>query len=530
MVMRKRPLLSEGQYDKQVAELRAFIRESVSPFEDDTPAKKKARIAEARENKLFFMQTYMPHYFTTSFGDFHEEWASVADLSDQFALVGAPREHAKSTFFTFGDPLHVICCGLAKFGLIISDTHEQAQGFTVAIKMELEENVRLRHDFGELKSKSWSDDDFKTKTGIQFLARGRKDKVRGLKNGPHRPDYVRFDDMENDENVENPRLVKRLISWIRGTVIGSMGKGYRALMVGNLFHPRSAISQLIALKDEEDPNKLLYFSKVYDAILDEGTPEERPLWPANWPMERLMKKRRDMGSFDFNREMRNKVAVEGSPFPEEQVRYYQPEELEGKKLITVSSLDPSAKAGENNDYRAAVTFSLDQEEMVFYCRHAWVKKKSIGEMFAAAYAQHEAYSSECVEVEENMLKDFLHEAIANYAKKVGAFLPWAPVHHSTNKEARIVGTCAYLWEYGKIRFVKGHSDQNLLVEQFIYLLTPSVHDDGPDAAEMSISKLQSGSFKPAVASIPPEEQAGEYHAPRGGRMFGRFLDTIRRTA
>ena len=517
--MRKRPLLSEGQYDKQVAALRSFIKESVSPFENDTPEKKRERIERSRIDKLFFMETYLPHYCIAPFGDFHQEWSEVADLQDQFALVGAPRECAKSTFFSFGDPLHNICHGLIKFGLQFSDTHEQAQGFTVAIKIELEENVRIRHDFGDLKTKNWSDDDFKTKNGIWYLARGRKDKVRGLKNGPHRPDYARFDDMENDENVENPRLVKRTISWIRGSVLGSLGKGYKALMVGNLFHPRSAISQLIALK-EEDGDKPLYFSKVYDIILDEGTPNERSLWPEWWPMERLAKKRHDMGSFDFNREMRNKVAIEGSPFPEEQASYYEASELAGKELITVTSLDPSAKAGENNDYRAVVTFSLELATMTFFCRHAWLKKKSIGEMFAAAYDQHSAYGSASVEVEENMLKDFLHEAIANYAQSVGKYLPWAPVQHNTNKEARIVGTCAYLWEYGKIRFIKGHSDQNMLVEQFIYLLTPSVHDDGPDATEMAISKLQSGSFKPAVS--PAEPDPTNYHAERRPGLMSRM--------
>lgn len=522
--MRKRPVINEGQYDKQVAELRAFIKESVSPFENDTPEKKQARIARARTDKLFFMRTYLPHYFFTEFGDFHQEWEEVARLEDQFALIGAPREHAKSTFFSFGDPLHVICHGLIKFGLMISDTHEQAQGFTVAVKLELEENVRLRHDFGNLKTKDWSDDDFKTKNGIWYLARGRKDKVRGLKNGPHRPDYVRFDDMENDDNVENPRLVKRLISWIRGSVLGSLGKGYKALMVGNLFHPRSALSQLIALRDE-DTGGPLYFSKIYDCILDEGTPNERPLWPANWSMNRLRKKRRDMGTFDFNREMRNRVAVEGSPFPEEQAKHYERIEVVNRKLIVATSVDPSAKAGENNDFRAVTTWGLDPEIMHFFCLHAWLKKKSIGEMFAAAYQQHDQYGSQTVFVEENMLKDFLHEAIANYAVTVGCYLPWQPVQHNTNKEGRIIGTCSYLWEYGKLLFEKNHSDQNVLEEQFIYLLTPSVHDDGPDASEMAISGLQTGLVKAACAKPSNEEQQGKRESLMGttgrlSRLFG----------
>lgn len=517
MALRKRPNLTEGQFDKQVAELRAWIKESVSPFENDTPEKQKARIKHARKDKLYYMETYLPHYFTCPFGDFHGEWTEFAELKDQFGLIGAPREHAKTTFFTFGDPLHVICYKLIHFGMIISDTHEQASGFTVAIKLELEENPRIKHDFGSFKTRTWSDDDFKTKNGIWLLARGRKDKVRGLKNGPHRPDYVRIDDFENDDNVENPKLVLRGIKWIRGTVIGSLGQGYNALMVGNLFHPKSAISTLIA--DLDDNGKPRYASKVYQAILDEGSITERPLWPENWSLARLNKKRHDMGTFDFNREMQNIVAVEGSPFPENQVKHFERIEIVNRPLIIATALDPSAKAGEGNDYRACVTWGLDPAEMMFFCLHAWLKKLSIGEMFAAAYAQQEQYGSSKVFVEENMLKDFLHEAIATYARQVGRFLPWQPIQHNTNKEGRIIGTCAYLWEFGHMKFERNHSDQNLLESQFVYLLTPSVNDDGPDASEMAISGLQGGMITAACAP-PQEEKPDNYHAERTGMFAG----------
>jgi hypothetical protein len=524
MALRKRPNLTEGQFDKQVAELRAWIKDSVSPFDNDTPADQKARKELARTDKLYFMETYLPHYFTCDFGAFHGEWSAFARLKDQFALIGAPREHAKTTFFTFGDPLHVICYNLIHFGMIISDTHEQASGFTVAIKLELEENPRIKHDFGSFKTRTWSDDDFKTKNGIWMLARGRKDKVRGLKNGPHRPDYVRIDDFENDDNVENPKLVLRGIKWIRGTVIGSLGQGYNALMVGNLFHPKSAISTLIA--DLDDDGKPRYASKVYQAILDEGSPEERPLWPQNWSLDRLYKKRHDMGTFDFNREMQNIVAVEGSPFPENQVKHFERIEVVNRPLIIATALDPSAKAGEGNDYRACVTWALDPADMTFFCLHAWLKKLSIGEMFAAAYAQQEQYGSSKVFVEENMLKDFLHEAIATYARQVGRFLPWQPIQHNTNKIGRIIGTCAYLWEFGHMKFERNHSDQNLLESQFVYLLTPSVNDDGPDASEMAISGLQGG-MVPAAAA-PVEVPANNYHAARPGGSMGGMYSRRRR--
>jgi predicted phage terminase large subunit-like protein len=524
--MRKRPNLTEGQFDKQVDELKKWIRESVSPFEDDTPAKKRARIVRGKTDLLFFFETYLPHYFSCAFGECHPEWQEITELVDQFSLVGAPREHAKSTFFTLGNPVHKIVYRLKRFIWPCSDTHEQATGFSTAIKLELEENPRLRHDFGNLKTSEWSNDEFETSNGVKVLARGRGDKVRGLKYRQYRPDMAIFDDMENDETVENPRTTKKIINWIRGAVLGSLGAGYSAIMVGNLFHPLSGISQLIAEQDEDGLTR--YVSKVYDAILDEGLPTERPLWPANWPMERLLKKRHQVGTYTFNKEYRNKVAVDGSPFPEEQAKFYERSVLAGKKLIIVTAVDPSAKAGEGNDFRAVVTWALDLEAMNFYCLHAWLKKKSIGEMFAAAYHQQEMYGSQTVFVEENMLKDFLHEAIANYAATVGRFLPWQPVQHNTNKEARIVGTCSYLWEFGRMLFEKNHSDQNVLREQFVYLLTPSVHDDGPDASEMAISGLQGGLAKPACAGggdeqpRRPEGQEGVMGMGRLGRLGKLF--------
>jgi hypothetical protein len=52
--MRKRPKLTEGQFDRYAENLRLWIRESVSPFEDDTPQKQAERKARARADRLFF--------------------------------------------------------------------------------------------------------------------------------------------------------------------------------------------------------------------------------------------------------------------------------------------------------------------------------------------------------------------------------------------------------------------------------------------------------------------------------------------
>ena len=485
--MKKRPKLTEYRFDQWAEELKKWIQASVSPFEDDTPEKQRARKERGEGDLLYFFKIYLPHYFTAAFGEFHLEWQELSQLKDDCAFVAAPREHAKSTFFTFGVPLHDLCYSTKKFILIISDTNDQATGFTLPIRLELEDNPRIRHDFGDIAGSVWQRGDFTTVKGDRVLARGHDEKVRGVKNRQHRPDRAIVDDFENDQNVENPILVRKGIRWLRRAVIGSMGAGYNFIMVGNIFQPKSVLAQFMAEKDES--GEKLYISRIYQAILDAGKPTERPLWPALWPMDRLLAKKRKMGTVDFNAEMMNLTGAEESPFKEEWFRYYERESKELSPLQTATFIDPSAKSGEANDFKAIVTVGLDRKSMVFYVLHAWIRHASPVGMFQAAYNQHDMYSGP-VGIEDNMLEDFLHEAIYNYARESGRYLPWIPLHHSTNKESRIIGTLSYLVEYGKLLFERGQSDQDLLVEQLIYILSKNVNDDGPDALEGAVRMLQ----------------------------------------
>jgi len=521
--MRKRPKITEYRFDQWAEDLKGWIQESVSPFEDDTPEKQAERKSRARWDKLFFMMTYLPHYFFKPFGEFHEEWGELGDLRDEAAFVAAPREHAKSTFFSFGDPIHDICYELRHFIEIISDTHEQATGFTLPVRLEFEDNPRIRHDFGELKGRIWTEDDFTTSNGIRVLARGKKDKIRGLKNRQYRPDKMIVDDFENDENVLNPQLVKKSKTLLQGAVMGSAGEGFCFLMVGNIFHPKSVLAQFMADKDEE--GNPLYISKIYRAILDQGKPTERSLWPELWPLERLKKKRSAMSTAVFNTEMMNLTGAEDSPFKEGWFKYYNRNEIDLTTLQVATGVDPSAKQGEANDFKAIITVGLDREKMHFYCLHAWIRHASPGGMFRACYHQVDDYGGR-IGIEENMLEDFLHEAIYNYAKDVGRYLTWQGIKHLTNKEQRIIGTLQYLVEHGKMFFEKGHSDQDLLVEQLIYILNKNIHDDGPDGLEEAVSMLQ-GTGIAACAGREPEKRktpSGRQYGMLGrmGGVLGRW--------
>ena len=172
--MRRRPKITENRFDSWENDIKKWITDSVSPFTDDTPAKKAARMERGRHDLLYFCVTYLPHYFPVEFGEFHKEWEELSEMEDEVVLVAAAREHAKSTFWSFAIPIRNIVYELKKFQLLISDTNDQAVGFTLPIRLELEDNPRLRHDFGDLRGGTWKTGDFVTSTGIKTLARAKR--------------------------------------------------------------------------------------------------------------------------------------------------------------------------------------------------------------------------------------------------------------------------------------------------------------------------------------------------------------------
>ncbi len=399
-----------------------------------------------------------------------------------------------------------------KFHVYISDTSDLATEFVMSVRAELEENIRLRHDFGNLRGKPWQNVNFVTKNGVRHWARGYGEPVRGRKHGPHRPDYVCADDFESDQTVRNPRITELRKDWLKEAVISSIGPGGLFVYASNLFSPRSAISQLIAEEDEQGRKR--YESCVYKAWIGRGTPKEHPLWPAKWPPARLLEKEQLLGRKSFAKEFMNEVEDADAEFKRANARFYE-EHPPLHELTVAAFCDPSGKSAKKNDFRAVVTVGMHRKTMMFYVLDAWIKHKPLEEMMAQCYRMHGQYGGS-VGIEENMFGEFLHEAIKTYAQAAGRYIPWVPIRHSSNKEARIVGTLSHLYERGWLLFQKNHSDQNLLLDQLVLLEDANVNDDGPDALEGAVALLQKrGSGKIEFHRVEPRRSSGA--GPGAGR-------------
>ncbi len=482
--------ITTAEYKQQVDEILAAMKAEAKPFEKDTSEKKKERLARAKADHFYFFKTYLPHYFPDTFAPFHYELIQLLDkrpnLREDEVLtpvaIAAPREFAKTTITSFGYSLHQICFKLRHFIIIGSDTEDLASDITGYIHLELQYNERIKADFGKLVRPNEAVNDYVTKNDVRILARGRGQRVRGLKHKNWRPDLAILDDMENDKNVQNPGIVKDLLSWTKETVYPGIDRAGNIFIIGTLLAKRSALSQIVAGKDEPWHN---WTRRLYRAIQDDKT----SLWPQRYTLKQLYTQKELMGSLAFNKEKQNNPIDEDGAFQEEWIRYYPPTIIIPLQLTVVGFWDPSIEVKATSDYKAIITVGANRQEMIFYVMDAFIKRCSIDAALQAAYSRHDEFHYTQFGVEDNLFQKLLLRDFDRLAKEKGYYLPVKGVPHNIAKESRIL-SLSPLVERGKIQFIKNRGDQDLLIEQMIFYPNSTVHDDGPDALEGAVSLCQ----------------------------------------
>jgi predicted phage terminase large subunit-like protein len=188
----------------------------------------------------------------------------------------------------------------------------------------------------------------------------------------------------------------------------------------------------------------------------------------------------------FNREKMNEPAPDAGFFKEEWIHYYHPDSLKDRNLMVTGFFDPSMETGATADYKAFITVGWDCKEMVFYVMDAVVQKATLEQVMRTIFNRHQQFGYQVVGVEDNLFQRLLLKEFDRLGRECGQILPVKGVTHRIAKETRVAGLSPLL-ERGKIRFIRGHSDQELLVEQLLYFPSKTLHDDGPDALEGAVA-------------------------------------------
>ena len=211
--------------------------------------------------------------------DFHREWLHALKERDR-VVIEAPRGHGKTTMFGIAYPLWLVTFNRNKTILIISNTIEQSKQILKRLKFTMLSNPNLKDLIPQESSAVWTKTEIDTATNCTIIVRPNTQNIRGI-----HADYVICDEVSSFEDKDV------FFSAISLTVVAKKGK---IAAIGTPMSDRDLLADLMRNKE--------YWSKVYPAIQNEGTPQAKPLWESRFDLNTLAKIKREVGTIVFDRE------------------------------------------------------------------------------------------------------------------------------------------------------------------------------------------------------------------------------------
>lgn len=488
----------------------------------ETQEEKTARIKRLQDNYAAFCEYYFPHFLqlrdkTTGKVEkvihnapFHNQAArKIKTTANLKAVFMWPRGHAKSTHMDVFVPLWLMFqpLRLINFMVVVGKSEDAASRLLGDIQAELEYNDRLKADFGEQKPAGgdWTDGEFKAACGVKFLACGRGQSPRGLRDREARPDYIVIDDLDDDALCKNEKLVRELTSWVKSALFGALdvGRG-RFIMVGNLISKNSVLHNIAHTKG-------VFLSKVY-AIDRDGN----PVWKEKWTREEVDAYREFVGYRDWEKEMMHNPIKDGTIFRHNWIQWKKMPKLT-KYNALVCYTDPSWKSTTANDYKAcrlwgALTKGKKSELHLIDC---FVRQSTTGEMVRWLYDLYDRSLEEGASIqfymESNLMQDTALDEFQTEGELRGYQLPIMPDYRKKPDKLQRIESVAPFWERGQVFYneaLKDTDDMQVGIEQTLSLEHGSrAHDDAPDADEGAIYILQKQgrlkAFKPRIGMRKP---------------------------
>ena len=235
------------------------------------------------EDVLVFAQTHFPNVFTAKCGPHTSPILNCIPAGERGRRVNiiAPRGCGKSTYIAV---IYVLHCVYYKeeyerrgtmpdsFIVIVGASEELAVARLRDIRLKIEEDPNFRHLKGHT---NWGAALLDTANGVRILPVGRHGRVRGQLKDLTRPSLIILDDIENSEEVQNPRIREKNWKWFNEDVMaaGSIDGTTNFIHIDTVKHEEAISKQLQNLPD--------WYTQFYRSILNPADlrhPTAEQLW------------------------------------------------------------------------------------------------------------------------------------------------------------------------------------------------------------------------------------------------------------
>jgi len=473
--------------DKQALQLWENYRNSLMkalPVEaNETEKEKRDRIKLLESNPQAWMQYYFANYTKCKPAKFHVA-ATRRLLANKrhYEVRMWARELAKSVLGMMED-IYMALTGEAYNFLLISNSYDNAERLLMPYMINLESNPRIVHDYGpQIKPGYWEAGDFTTRNGASFRAIGAGQSPRGTRNEDKRPDVIRVDDIDVDEETRNPKRIKDKWEWIEHALIPtvSVSGNYRIIFQGNMIAKNCTIAKACEKAD--------YVDRVN--IRDKNG---KSTWPEKNFEEAIDQILSKISYKAGQTEYFNNPLSEGTVF--KQMIYGKcPPLRELRYVVAYGDPGTSNKAGKGSSFKTV--WIIGEQDHKYYVYTGFLDQVGTAP-FVEWYYACEEYTRNKTQllnyVENNSLQDPFYEQVfmplfADMARKYGFFLNMHPdTRAKKDKFVRIEGNLEPLNRNGQLILnidEKDNPHMKRLEEQFLMieegLPAPA---DGPDAIE-----------------------------------------------
>lgn len=254
--MAKRRLkISDRDALREWDEFRQGLLNAATVDDTETVPEKRTRITRLEADNEAWFKYYFPNYYKSEPAPFHIKSTKNLFRNERYYLVRAwSRELAKSAR-SMMEVVKLAVLGEIKNVLLISNSYENAVRLLMPIMINLEDNPRIKNDYGtQQKPGAWEIGEFTTTSGCAFRALGAGQSPRGTRNEAARPDFILVDDIDTDEETRNPDRIKKKWEWIEQALIPtvSVSGNYRIVFNGNIIAKDCCITRAIEKADHAE--------------------------------------------------------------------------------------------------------------------------------------------------------------------------------------------------------------------------------------------------------------------------------------
>ena len=238
----------------------------------------------------------------------------------------------------------------------------------------------------------------------------------------------------------------------------------------------------------------------FPAILDEGTANERSLWPEFWPLEELKKKRAGMDTRYWSSQYLQNPTAEGAQIIKREWWKFWEKDDPPQCDFTIMSLDAAQEKHNRADYNAVtlwgVFFNEETNQNNIILLNAWKERMEFPELKKAMINEYNDWEPDCFIVEKKSAGAALYQELRSMGIPVSEFTP----SRGNDKIAR-ANAVADLFASGMVWAPLDRRWAQEVVQECSEFPV-GTHDDYVDSATQALMRFRKGGF----IALPTDER------------------------